>query len=569
MLRTIFRVIGLLSFCLFFIETSAQKKALDAVHARLKNKEDFKKQVISAITSRSNGSKFIDLAIDATETIDEVDIVTEGILASNELKPQPLPPDNSPTPNSKVIPNYIQNTFDEVVNYVITEKQKEEHEILPDPPPDASFDYCFPCDEERKAQYSRDTATYLEKFFGQHGSMISKAIQVKKYFQWRIDKNLPYDKEAAARMIEKMDKDIDFLRNDMLKRVLTAWNLYKNNPTHLSVLNHLVLSIHRHHQLLGIPIPAEFPDLKAIGQQMYQVWTKFYDDAVDRRDYPVMLNINWYLGFLRQTTLLYGELPVPERLFEFMQSNRFELIIDAEGEIGGDGKSMSAKITGTNYYRAAPDKDCKLRWYLYEPDQKFMKFTLEKAEMNMGAPAKYIGTREFQSPPAEILLGFCDKPTRDTFLTQGFHPDGQETWVVGDQTTQGNFVQSIMQSCFMDEKRVREAARDKAKYEKMQKEMMADYQNAIAGNEHLLGKDPATMTKEERDKMQKIVAATNAIQNKLNVSAVMNNVLFIESLKNNLKTVYEGEVDGRTLSPRNTSILYAKFKVQIIHVEGE
>ncbi|MGZ5190854.1 MAG: hypothetical protein ACXWCZ_07510, partial [Flavisolibacter sp.] len=239
----------------------------------------------------------------------------------------------------------------------------------------------------------------------------------------------------------------------------------------------------------------------------------------------------------------------------------------AEGELGGDGKSMLAKIIGSNYYRALPDKDCKLRWYLFEPYTKYMNFNLEKAEMNMGVDAKYTGTREYQSPPADILLGFCDKPARDTLLMQTFLPNGQESWLVDGQTTTGNFVQSIMMSCFMDEKRVREAAGNKAKYEKMRKEMMADYQNAIAGNEHLMGKDPATMTKDEREKMQKIVAATNAIQNKLTASAVMSNVIFNESLKNNLKTVFESEVNGRVLFPRNTSIKHAIFKVQIVHVE--
>ncbi|MGZ5191871.1 MAG: hypothetical protein ACXWCZ_12745, partial [Flavisolibacter sp.] len=331
MQRRIIKCICTFLLIILCIETSAQQRALDAVHARMKNKQDFKKQVIKAITGRSGGSMYMDLAIDATETIDEVDIVVAGILASNELKPKTLPPDNSPTPNSRQVPVWVQNFFDEVVNYVLTEKDKEL--ILPDPPPDASYDYCYPCDEERKAKYAKDTSLYFKKFFSNHGIMISKGIQVIGYFQMRIEKKLPYDKEAAVRMTEKMNKDVDFLRNEMVKKVLTVWNLYKNNAQQLAVLNHLVLSLHRQHELLGIPVPKEFPDLNAVGLQMYNTFTKFYDDAVDRRDYPVMLNINWYLGLLRQTTLLYGELPVPERLFEFMESNRFEMIVDAEAEL--------------------------------------------------------------------------------------------------------------------------------------------------------------------------------------------------------------------------------------------
>ena len=96
---------------------------------------------------------------------------------------------------------------------------------------------------------------------------------------------------------------------------------------------------------------------------------------------------------------------------------------------------------------------------------------------------------------------------------------------------------------------------------------MEEYQNAIAGNEHLMAKNPATLTKEEREKLQKIVAATKEIQNKLTMSAVANNIIFNETIKNNLKTVFESELDGRSLFPTNTAIRYAKFKVQLVHVE--
>ena len=105
--------------------------------------------------------------------------------------------------------------------------------------------------------------------------------------------------------------------------------------------------------------------------------------------------------------------------------------------------------------------------------------------------------------------------------------------------------------------------------EKLQKEMMAEYQKAIAGNEQLMGKDPATMTKEERERLQKVVAATQNIQTKLTTAAAAFNLLLIEGLQNNLKTVFEKEIDGRVLLPGNTAIQLAKFKVQLVHVEGD
>jgi hypothetical protein len=207
---------------------------------------------------------------------------------------------------------------------------------------------------------------------------------------------------------------------------------------------------------------------------------------------------------------------------------------------------------------------------LFEPNEKMMQFTLEKAEANIGAPASYTGTRQWQTPPAQLSLGFCDDPKRDTLIIQSFAPKGSETWIIQGQTVPGGFIQGIIMNCFMDEKRVRaEAAVAKSKLEKLKKELMDEYNNAIAGNEHLVKKDPATLTKEERDKLAKIVAASKKIENMMVSTAVVNNIFIKESLRNNLKTVFESELDGRELFPKNKSIIYAKFKVKIMHVEGE
>ena len=119
----------------------------------------------------------------------------------------------------------------------------------------------------------------------------------------------------------------------------------------------------------------------------------------------------------------------------------------------------------------------------------------------------------------------------------------------------------------MDEKRVMAAAGDKQKFERIQKELMEEYNKAIAGNEELLSKDPATMTKDERERLQKLVAASQSIQQKMTDAATSHNLLFKESVQNNLKTVFEKELDGKILFPKNTSIQHAKFKVRLVHVE--
>jgi hypothetical protein len=521
----------------------------------LKTREQFKKKVIQILTNVPGGKKSVDLALSAEETIDEVDKkMQEKTRGANEWKLE-----------TAMIPDSVQDYFDEVVNYVITLKGKEKDE--PEAPPSVSFDYCYPCDKERQSAYNRDTAAYRINFFSDHADMISKGFKVIRYFENARLSGIPYNAADAARMVPKMEQDIDYLMNEMAGRVLRAWNMYKKNAPQLPMLIELLLNTTRQFELMAKEIPEGFPDLNTIGQELISGMSKHFDEALKKRDYPVLLNIRWFIGLLRQASLMFGEFEVSENLQKFLKGNRFEMLVNTEAELGKDGQTIAVKLKGSNYYRAVPDKECKLLWHLYQPDEKMMQFTLEKAEMNMGVPANYTGTMQWETPPADIQLGFCERPVRDTLVMQNFMPKGEERWVMQGQTTPGQFVRSVLHSCFMDEKRVRAMAGDKQLQAKLQKEMMDEYNKAIAGNQELMGKDPASMTAEERDRLQKMVAATQKVQTKLTTAAAAYNVLFIESVQNNLKTVFEKEIDGRQLFPRNTSIQHAKFKVQLVHVE--
>ena len=526
------------------------------IAGRLKAREQFKKQVIKVITQGPGGSKIIDLASQAEAAIDAVDKKMEEKTAGvHEIIIE-----------GRMIPDSVNDFFYAVVNYVVDLKNAEK--VKPEPPPATSFDYCFPCDKDRQDKYAEDTTAYRVRFYSDHGNMISKALKVIRYFEIARIKGTSFNPDDAARMVPKMEEDIEYMMNDMALKVMRAWEMYKNNAPQLPLLIEMVMNTQRQFDLLAMNVPEGYPDLNEIGQQMLEGISKYYDEALKKRDYPVLLNISWYVGMLRQATLLFGEMDFPQKLSKFLEGNRFEMIVDTKAELGKDGQTIHAKMKGSNFYRAVPDKECKLRWHLYEPSDRMMQFNLEKAEMNMGVPASYTGTKHWETPPADIQLGFCEKPERDTLLMQNFHAKGAESWIVQGQTIPGGFITGVLMNCFMDEKRMREMAADKQLQEKLQKEMMAEYQKAIAGNEQLMAKDPATMTKEEREKLQKVVAATQNIQAKLTTAAAAYNVLFKESLQNNLKTVFEKEIDGRALFPRNTAIQLAKFKIQLIHVEG-
>jgi len=136
--------------------------------------------------------------------------------------------------NGKIVPVWVRNYFDEVVNYVINVKSKKPE--APPPPTSLSFDYCFPCDDEKKAQYSRDTAAYVEEFTSEHREAISKGFKVIKYLEGCQAKGLPYDSTEAARIVTKMQKDTEYLIGRMAQKVAKAWHPYKSDTRRLPML---------------------------------------------------------------------------------------------------------------------------------------------------------------------------------------------------------------------------------------------------------------------------------------------------------------------------------------------
>ncbi|HYE55487.1 MAG TPA: hypothetical protein VD996_11605 [Chitinophagaceae bacterium] len=546
--------------------TPASGGVAATIAARLKTREKFKQQVIKIISQGPAGPRNIHAANLAATTIDEVDRSFEKVVGgAQEIKLENM---NGPVGNARAIPIWVQNNFDEVVNYVITEKSKQKTD--PPPPPVQPFDYCFPCDEDRKSQYAKDTAAYFREFFDEHARIIPKGFSVIRYFEHCRIKGLPFDSAAAQRMIPKMEKDILYLMNETSAKILKAWNLYRHNATRIPVLTQMLISAARQFELMGYPMPEGYPGLGELGDALVESITKQFEEAGNRRDYPVLLNISWLTGLLRQIALIHGnETGVPENIGKFLRNNRFEMEVDAEARIGKGDDYINIKMKGSNTYAAVPDKDCKLRWHLVAPDEKRMLFQLDKAEMTLGKGGKYTGTRDWYTTPAKIELGFCEEPARDTLLVENFQSIGEESWVIDGIATPGQFVRSTLFSSFMDEKRVRAAAADKAMAERMSKEIMDQYKKNIAGNEALLKKDPATMTPEERERLAKLASASQDIQNKMVSSAAAFSLLLKESLKNNLKTVFESELDGKVLFPKNTAIQHAKYKVKLIHVEDE
>src|SRR5687767_7765102 len=113
------------------------------------------------------------------------------------------------------------------------------------------------------------------------------------------------------------------------------------------MLIELVVNTNRQFDLMGKDLPEGYPKLGEIGQQMVDVVTKYYEDAMIKRDYPVLLNIRWYTGMIRQANLIFGETEVSGKLLQFLDGNRFEMIVDADAELGKDGQTIQVKMKGS------------------------------------------------------------------------------------------------------------------------------------------------------------------------------------------------------------------------------
>ncbi len=538
------------------VNTPPKNDVLSNVRKQLAVNEQRKVQLNRVIVKAKHGVLYTGLSYHINKVVDEVAARAEP-LKENTIDIDPLTSDGGYTGS---ILAYIIERYEQVRDYIRDLKNHPAGQ--PPPPASADVDYCYPCDAMRQAAYKRDSAIFID-YTEEERKNIQKAISVIQYFDFRRSKGLPYDTVRAERIVPEMWNAVATLTERIGNKLLSAWTMYKDDASKIPFLSLQILSFQRNVQLMGFPSPAGFPTIDQLAQHALLAADKQLSKAVQEKDYRVLLNIGWIISIFRTAELLGMDTEKLENsLMKFLRINHFVLTVEAEAVVETNGVTQSAKMSGENFYGVVPDSNCVLKWKLLEPDSSKMKFSLDDVKFRTPkASPVYIGTRSWQSPPANLQLDFC-KAEKDTAMLFAFAPlDGQELWTVEGQTHPIQIVASLFMSCFTDVERLKQMANDPALKARLMQEMQEKHKEFMA---NYSGKDPSAMTPKELERMNEAMKSAGDITNII-FSIQPHAIICKERLRNKQTIVFEKKVNGKELIPQNTAIQLAMFGVTIEH----
>src|SRR5688572_14584269 len=366
------------------------------------------------------------------------------------------------------------------------------------------FDYCYPCDKVRKAEYEKASADFVNKYLRPEIDYIKKAEEVIGGLNHQlVFTNLTEEKidEMKNEMIEAMIKFSD--RNH--RKLAYAWESLKDDAKRNYLIGSLLVRQLKIREAAGRAPLEGMPTVYEIVKQIVNSGISVITQAKERRDYPILLNIKWIAALYNNAESI--GIPMDElqtSLFAFANVNRFRVYVETASRSAGPGGTyQNAQLSGEGVFLASPDSNCQLQWRLIGPDTLRFIYKLDAFEMkaNPGGTLPYTGTEFFYSPPPEIKLGFCE-PNRDTadFYGFGHHKKDEETWKVKDKTVQMESLGILYTMGFNDPQQYgREAYRkDTAKrYRKVQfgflvKDELVNMQKVVF-NKHIDGRTHAML----------------------------------------------------------------------------
>jgi len=371
-------------------------------------------------------------------------------------------------------------------------------------PPVMYFDYCYRCDKERQAEYSRDSTIFVNKYLYPELEYINKASEVMGGLNVQVAyTNLTREKidEMTMEMMQAMIKISE--RN--IRKLAHAWDSYKDDAKRNFLIANLLLNMIRSWELLGLEPVEGIPGIYEIVTQLLNSGVSVLTRAKEKRDYPVLLNYKRIIELYKVAGRIgLGVDDLPASIYEFVGVNRFKIFVETASRSAGPGGTyQNAQLSGDGVFLAIPDSNCQLQWRLIAPDSLRFIYKLDAFEMkgNPGGQLPYTGTEFFYSPPPEIKLGFCE-PNRDTadFYGFGHHKQEEETWKVKDKTVQMESLGILYTMGFNDPQQYgREAYRkDTAnRYRKVQfgfllKDKLVNMQKVVF-NKHIDGRTHAML----------------------------------------------------------------------------
>lgn len=321
-------------------------------------------------------------------------------------------------------------------------------------PPVMHFDYCYPCDKARQAEYSRDAAIFVNTYLHPERQYIDKANEVISGLKVQVAFT-----DLAPEKIEEMKTEmfqaIIKISERSLRRLTYSWETYKDDARRNILVAELLLTIIRWLAVISLEPPEGTPGIHEIVSQVVNSGLRYMEQAKEKRDYPVLLNYKKILGLYKVAELIGISLDELETsIFKFVGVNRFKMSVETSSRSTGSGGAFqNAQLSAEGVFLATPDSNCQLQWKLIGPDSVRFHYKLEAIEMkiNPGGHLAYTGTESYYSPPPELKLGFCEQ-NRDTAHFYGFAPrkEGKENWKVKDRIVEIPFMVILYTMGFND-----------------------------------------------------------------------------------------------------------------------
>ena len=435
------------------------------------------------------------------------------------------------------------------------------------PPPSFSFDYCFPCDAERREAYTRDSIAFVNSFLAEEMLNMNRATTVLAYLQKQKIKPGPdslFSLEIRTHMYEAVVNIAGRIEN----KLISVWLTFKSDPAKVPFLVQLLLHSSHVHNLMGFETAKGYPNDGELAEALLAAVRNVLRKAKEERDYRVLLNVT-RVTYLLKSAQCIG-LPVEELtsgMEDYLKWNQFKITLDADAKMEMQDASQMATLHFEGPFIAYPDSTCKLKWYPEGMDSaKGIVFDLKEVALNTSqGAATYTGTRKFAAKRPWIKLDFCDEE-RDSALFYPFFPyGGMDTWDMGDaKNVPLNIVHTVFMTGFTDAAGLKKRAMS-MNSASLEQQMNSVYKQKVAPVMGGLNMDPSTMTSKDYERAAKLMDAADEVIHITWYTSLYNFPLK-GRLRNHQQLVFDETLDGKQIS-MFPNLAYATFKAKIEHIE--
>ncbi|MBL7742197.1 MAG: hypothetical protein JNN00_01875 [Chitinophagaceae bacterium] len=432
-------------------------------------------------------------------------------------------------------------------------------------PPLYDYSYCYEKDKAKQDAYGEAMKQFKAELSGSDIEMLQKAFSLSRtaYFLYP-------EGAKQRRVFREAEMMVSYTLARMALKVSALVEKYIDDAERAPAVLDVTQSIDRMRVMLGVEGVGE--DDMISDDYLVRAIIAVRDRvlrAFDERDYPVALNLEMMFGAERQ--MYFTGVESKDLLEKALRFNQFKLSSDISAKVSGDGGYMLSQLRGDNWFFAAPDSNCRLKWVQLGPLLNKSKYELVAAELRSnGGVIPYVGTKTWVSDVPKIKVDFCTKEEQDSITAYPFYPDGfKELWQYPPPVGATNVSQmsTVLLGCFVDAERTKADAayyRNPDNVAKLQKDMMAQYEKL--SKDFRSGKITASQKIDLRE-LSKFANMQDVSRNMTDLihSADPGRYIFEPTVYNKDKVIIKDKLNGKVLFPGNTATEYAWFHLALEH----